>query len=330
MRISLSTIQGVDSMYFPILRGKQFELLAIRELVAEGLLSKKIFPVIEPVKLTSTLTKAISICIEKDHQIAIIQNPIVGSFQDEYEKPAEGSRTNLLKKELNVYYQNANIIPGILVQENAPEVLEKLEQQGISSGKLLAFIDDYDYLDMFHSLFDERMPQYALIPDETAFKRSIRQNRVLCEDRFERRKRSADYSEDEDKPFSTDHLYYQEEGYQGFSDYSVIGKDYFEKGFAPRAVAIHIVYFASDESLRIRHFVSDSNDGIKNPAMKFYEALSKLETWCASNPQVPRTLGLRTLLEHHEHQTYPGLGSLKKLSIMHHLELMGSFLDREH
>lgn len=316
-------------MYFPILRGKQFELLAIRELVAEGLLSKQILPVIEPVKLTSTLTKAISICIEKDHQVAIIQNPIIGSFQDEYEKPAEGSRTNSLKKELDVYYQNTNIIPGIIVQKDAHMVFEKLKQQGIFSGKLLTFIDDYDYLETFRTLFDEKIPRFALIPDETAFKRNIRQNKVLCEDRFERRKRSADYSADVDKPFSTDHLYYQEEGYQGFSDYSVIGKDFFDKGFAPRAVAIHIVYFASDNSLRIRHFVSDTNDGIKNPAIKFYEALSKLNNWCASNPQVPRTLGLRILLEHYEHQTYPGLGSLKKLSIMHHLELMGSFLDRE-
>ena len=31
---------------------------------------------------------------------------------------------------------------------------------------------------------------------------------------------------------------------------------------------------------------------------------------------------------YHE-QTYPGLGVVKRLSIMHHLELMGQFLDGE-
>lgn len=317
-------------MYFPILRGKQFELLAIRELVTKGLLSENIIPVIEPVKLTSTLTKTISTCIGKAHRISIIQNPVVGSFQDEYENPVEGTRMNSLKEEFDAYCLDANIIPAIMIQEGTRAILEKLERQGVSQEKLVAFIDNYDYLKLLHELFDERKLQFTLIPDGTAFKRSVKKNRVLCEDRFERQKRSADYLEDEDTFFSTDHLFYQEEGYQGFSDYSVIGKDFSEKGFAPRAVAIHIVYFSSDEELRIRHFVSDSNDGIKNPAKKFYEALSKLVDWCDSNPQVLRTLGLKTLLEHHEHQTYPGLGSLKKLSIMHHLELVGSFLDRDH
>jgi hypothetical protein len=36
-----------------------------------------------------------------------------------------------------------------------------------------------------------------------------------------------------------------------------------------------------------------------------------------------------TLNNHWENETYPGLPTLKKLSIMHHLELMGKFLDAE-
>lgn len=34
-------------MYFPILRGRQFELLALRECVNKGLLSNKIIPIVE-------------------------------------------------------------------------------------------------------------------------------------------------------------------------------------------------------------------------------------------------------------------------------------------
>lgn len=41
-------------MYFPILRGRQFELLALRECVNQGLLSNKIIPIVEPVKVSST------------------------------------------------------------------------------------------------------------------------------------------------------------------------------------------------------------------------------------------------------------------------------------
>lgn len=43
-------------MYFPYLRGRQFELIALRELVEKGVLSSRITPIIEPVKLSSTLT----------------------------------------------------------------------------------------------------------------------------------------------------------------------------------------------------------------------------------------------------------------------------------
>ena len=70
-----------------------------------------------------------------------------------------------------------------------------------------------------------------------------------------------------------------EDGYVGFSDYSIVGKEYNETGFAPYAVAIHIVYFDTDDSLRVKHFVSDSNDDISDPAGKFQEALSKLVEW---------------------------------------------------
>jgi hypothetical protein len=71
--------------------------------------------------------------------------------------------------------------------------------------------------------------------------------------------------------------------------------------------------------------VSDSNEDITNPAKKFYEALRKLISWYESEtPEL--TLGLQTFLTHYKKQTYPGLGSVKKLSIMHHLELMGKYL----
>ena len=43
--------------------------------------------------------------------------------------------------------------------------------------------------------------------------------------------------------FSDSHLYYQNENYVGFADYSVVGEEFNESGFAPVAVAIHVVYF---------------------------------------------------------------------------------------
>jgi hypothetical protein len=39
------------------------------------------------------------------------------------------------------------------------------------------------------------------------------------------------------------------------------------------------------------------------------------------------TLGLTGLLTHFKNETYPGLGTVKKLTMMHHIELVGQYLD---
>ncbi|WP_434509785.1 hypothetical protein [Desulfitobacterium sp. AusDCA] len=44
-------------MYFPYLRGGQFELIAIRELIEQSLIGESIIPVIEPVKLIEPIEK---------------------------------------------------------------------------------------------------------------------------------------------------------------------------------------------------------------------------------------------------------------------------------
>lgn len=113
----------------------------------------------------------------------------------------------------------------------------------------------------------------------------------------------------------------------GFADYSVVGEEYNDTGFAPHAVAIHIVYFDTDDSLHVRHFVSDSNDDISDPAGKFQEALSKLVEW--NKEKQLGTVAMKEFEDLYCREAYPGLGTVKKLSIMHHLELIGRYLDKE-
>ncbi|MEH7072061.1 sce7725 family protein, partial [Priestia megaterium] len=169
-------------------------------------------------------------------------------------------------------------------------------------------------------------PRYSLIPEESAFRRKVRLNKVLIADRFKKQVRNADYCGIEDEAFSEDHLYYKEDGFIGFSDYSIVGEDYFESGFAPYAVAIHIVFFDENNALRIKHFVSDSNEDFNDPAGKFYEALTKLAAW--QERENMNTLGMKEFMKHYQNGTYPGLGTVKKLSLMHHIELVSQYLDR--
>ena len=245
-------------MYFPYLRGRQFELIAIREMIEKNLINDKVIPIIEPVKASSIFLKTIEVSKEHDKALAIIVNPKVGNFIKEI--------SNLKNEKIKEKY--------------------------------------YDLLD-----FSDRIIHTRII--DMKFQETIEFINV-------------DYL-DKDDFFSRDHLYYKEDGYLGFSDYSIIGNEYSETGFAPYAVAIHIIYFDEEKSLRVRHFVSDSNDDISDIAGKFKEAMYKLVKW--NKTAKLDTYGIRKLEEFYSLESYPGLGTVKKLSIMHHLELMNSFLD---
>ena len=309
-----------DDMYFPYLRGRQFELIALRELVEKDVLSSKIIPVIEPVKLSSTLLKTIEMYGNNNKKLAFITNPGVGSFKSEWRE----EKNKKLKENLKEYLkENDNILYMHILKphENQDDFINKHAE---SMGTIC---DIRDANPVYTEFFSDREVKYNLIPDESGFRRKIRRNRVLLADKFNKQNRNNDYIRVDDEPFSEDHLFYSEDGYVGFSDYSVVGKDYSETGFAPYAVAIHIVYFDEDKSLRIKHFVSDSNDDISDQAGKFQEALTKLIVW--NKEKRLNTVAMREFEGLYEREAYPGLGTVKKLTIMHHLELIGQYLDEE-
>ena len=309
-----------DDMYFPYLRGRQFELIALRELVEKDVLSSKIIPVIEPVKLSSTLLKTIEMYGNNNKKLAFITNPGVGSFKSEWRE----EKNKKVKENLKEYLkENDNILYMHILKphENQDDFINKHAE---SMGTIC---DNRDAIPVYTEFFSDRDVKYNLIPDESGFRRKIRRNRVLLADKFNKQNRNNDYIRVDDEPFSEDHLFYSEDGYVGFSDYSVVGKDYSETGFAPYAVAIHIVYFDEDKSLRIKHFVSDSNDDISDQAGKFQEALTKLIVW--NKEKRLNTVAMREFEGLYEREAYPGLGTVKKLTIMHHLELIGQYLDEE-
>lgn len=310
----------VRSMYFPYLRGRQFELIALRELVEKGVLSSRITPIIEPVKLSSTLVKTIEIYGENSKQLAIITNPKVGSFSSD----AKEEKNQKLKESLSVSLKDNNNILYMYLLRAGSKPEKFIAKHADNMGTIC---NDKDAIPVYETNFSETDVKFNLIPDESGFRRKVRKNRVLLADKFNKQERNNDYIEIDDEPFSEDHLYYSEDGYVGFADYSVVGEEYNETGFAPYAVAIHIVYFDTDESLRVKHLVSDSNDDISDPAGKFQEALSKLVEW--NEEKKLDTVAMREFEDLYRREAYPGLGTVKKLSIMHHLELIGRYLDKE-
>ena len=165
----------------------------------------------------------------------------------------------------------------------------------------------------------------TFIPKDEDFKDDVSGETVMLEDVYNKARRNVDYLEKPDDFFSKNHLTFSKRGYQGFSDYSVVGDEYEENGFAPLAIAIHIVYFDEKKVLRVHHFVSDSNGDVSDIPRKFEEAMEKLMSWDKLN-DIKFTTGLNNLVSCYQSGKCPGLGVIKKYSLMHHMELIGDFL----
>lgn len=309
-------------MYFPILHGRQFELLALRECINKNILSNRVVPIVEPVKISSTYIRTVDSFIKVGKSIAIIRNPQVGFWGKDLNKESNAKIRDQVYDQL----KSTNVISSFHVTSQLEACIDHASQNEISIDSLLLLCTKSEYIDYYEKIISDNRPLYNLIPDRGDFRRRIRPNRVICEDHFPKKMRNIDYSDINSEFFSSDHLFYAYDGYKGFSDYSVVGEEYSETGFAPYAVAIHIVYFDEKNILRIAHFVSDSNNDISDPARKFAEAVKKLIEW--NKTMKYDTAGIQEFEAAYHNQIYPGLGVVKKYSIMHHLELMSRYLDR--
>lgn len=307
-------------MYYPYLRGRQNELLAIKELLLNNLLSDKVIPIIEPVKLSPTLVSTVESFEKNARELVFILNPKVGDLHSE----AKNSKNLKYLEKLRGILPCADAIQyGIIIDEHTRSIVYKYHEQGIENDRIVAICTSTDSVKYYEEAFPQ--PVRTVIPDESSIRRKISANRILLNDGFNKQYRNSDYLNNEDEFFSEDHLFYRDEGYIGFSDYSIIGKEYLDAGFAPYAVAIHIVYFDEQYRLRVHHFVSADNEDISDTAKKFYQAVQQLVEW--NKTRQLHTRAMQEFERIYYEESYPGLGVVKKLSLMHHLELMSEYLD---
>lgn len=306
-------------MYFPYLRGKQYELLALRESIS-FIDKDKIVPIIEPVRTNiASLKTAIAVLAKVEIGLQIILNPEVGDFKHNNSGLIQFV-DSLIKGGLS------NLIPTFLISNDAEfyKVKTIIEERGYNkSGYSLIHLNKINDLEQLKAFTDATNCKYNIVQIAHLFtiRRKLSGNICMLNDYFNRQAKNTEYIKIPFEVFSSDYLYYHEEGCVAFSDYQAIGKDYSEGGGAAYAVAIHLTFKDADnEDIQIAHFVSDNNDGPENPALKFFEALKKLIDF-ADEKNID-SLGIRKFREYHDNQGYPGLGVVKKLSIMHHIELV--------
>jgi len=313
-------------MYFPYLRGKTYELKALRELVENDLLGDKIIPIVEPINMSSSLTKLVSTFVEHKKRVGIVINPLVGTFLEDF----YGAEEEEKKKFTDKLFNNEYAFFVHIINENSKIQFDAMFQNGVTYDKLIVINNDKINYPIYLNLFQKTPPAFTLVPNIKNIFRTVRRNAVIFEDYFIKQRRNQDYAIRTVDFFSDDHLFFSAQGYEGFSDYSIIGDQFVDGGFAPFAVAIHLVFADNNNNnnnnnvLMVKHFVSDTNDDITNQPLKIYEALAKI--YEDKDIFIP-TYGLQYLLDLYTNERSTSLGGLKKYSIMHHLETVAKLLN---
>ena len=315
-------------MYYPYVRGKQFELILLRD-NAEFLAKNNIHPIIEPVKSDFTaLKRAMKAMNENSVDCTLIVNPRAGQepvssssiltelIEDEFKKLKNISVGYMLHAESNIN----NLVT--LLKKHRNFNFSILHYGYTNGKKLAAAIDGYENIKshIFIDGFAGKLYQRHLKKDGT--------KRVLIRNGFKPQKKNAHYPPSEH--FSDLHITFPDEGMDGFGDYLIVGDDYTETGGPAYAVAIHLTYLDTDDDMFIYHFISYQTDSPTDPGGKFLEAITKLVK-AIKKPKSPifKSRACAEYLELYQKQHYPGLGYVKKLSMQHHIELIADFFRRE-
>jgi hypothetical protein len=306
-------------MYYPYLRGRQFELIALREFAMERGDNNNIVAIIEPVKKSlNSIKLAVARLSEGNVGFAIILNPEVG----EVTGPGE-----ILDEISDQLADNRNFIPALILNDNYDQVNHIISEFNLSGVMLICRESIDTNSPEFESIIFSDNVRLIVSPENRTLKRKLAgrgKELIRLDDNFKGQRRNSDYINMPDEKFSEEHLYYVEDAYQGFSDFTIVVSEFSEGGAAPYAVAIHLTYQKSNGEIWIRHFVSETNDDRSNIQGKFAEASSKAVIFL--DQENIHSNASEELRRYFYNSTYPGLGTIKKLSIKNHLELINSIL----
>ncbi len=313
-------------MYYPYFRGKQFELVLLRE-KAKFIASSPINPIIELVKDDSaSVRRVLEALVDFEAKFTVIINPVFGELKDQ-----QGKILGFIEDFVPDDYENMSL--GYIVK---PDTNIQDLRQTINAGDRDNFaVIHYGYSDGVSlsgvTNSSERVKKHIFIDGVTGklYQSHFRKDgieRVLVRDGFIRR-RNADYLPNEH--FSDLHITYKYEGVDGFGDFLIVGDEYREAGGPAYAIAIHLTYLNAEDDMFIMHFVSDSKGSPMNPAGKFQEAVEKLVAELdRTSPLLLCSDACNEYRGLFNNSHFPGLGYAKKLSMQHHLELLADFLNR--
>lgn len=312
-------------MYFPYLRGKQNEVHAVRDLAPKIKRNGRIIPIIEPVnENTIQLARAIRHCNNNAAPFILIVNPQVGDLKGKGAVIDKQIASGQLRPHDDAFL--GFIIAPTTTLREIESFLRKYAASKVSFIHAHSFNDPAGLNSLFSSYANIAHQIFIDGKVGSSYRNTFSSYpTVLMRDGFNRAERNADYPPDEF--FSDLHLTYAHDGFYGFGDFTTVGQQYETRPMRAHAVAIHLTYYNNlGEEIRIKHFVSDRKTTTVDIAGKFLEALVKLIDFINKNPTISGCDSCQEFRALHSRAHYSGLGTVKKLSIKHHIELLADLV----
>jgi len=317
-------------MYYPILRARRNELLALREVSSKISLTGGIIPILEPVQASKSSLGDLYRCIKKlddqNIEMIVIVNPkCKGQLDYDYK-----SMANIVAY-INKNFKNVSL--GYWLNDKST----KLELNEFIANNNLDFYvlhqSEYQHIKDLNSTLEKisnfkgHIIESNKITDE--YRKQLTTFKISLKESFNKLKANRLYATCIDEFFSEDYQLFSGKGLGGFSDYSVVGGGDLVKGFTPNTIALHFVYENKEKNqIWIKHFLSKTYNENPDIGLMINETLSELKKFIDLKPEILNYSNATNLmLKILEKGDKTSAGNLKKLAIMHHLELMIDVLD---
>lgn len=311
-------------MYYCYLRGKQYELMAVRESL-DKIVQANITVVVEPVRMqVRDLESCINMTSEAGANLVLIVNPSVGELQSnnyEQEKLIKGLLSGTPNVEL-----------GILIDQKTSmsEINSVLLQYPLHNFTLIHEGEFIDLQGLQNVIQTPRISKNIFIADHCSsfYQNTIKhpsKPSILIKDSFKMQPTNAEYNNALIEYFSDLYCNFRVYGYDGFGDFSIVGDHYSEGGGQAKTAAIHLTYPEKNgNGIHIQHFLSDERIDYESVSILIDEALLKLKNFLTyERPDIMQwSSSCQTLVQIYDDGRNTNLANIKKLSISHHFELM--------
>lgn len=210
-------------MYYPYFRGKQFELITIRD-TAPLLAEKGFVPIIEPVQeALGGLERTLKAICAAGGQAIVIVNPYHGAHQQDSE-----SISQLFQQ---AYIGNDAIAAGILLRSDMTTAQAVACYRGHADHNPVlihvGFSAPKELATAFTAKLGEMTNVFVEEQDKLLYRKHFdKSKRVLVRDGF-KRQRNADYPLVEE--FSDLHITFKDRGMTGFGDFLIVGDIYSDR-----------------------------------------------------------------------------------------------------